>query len=310
MPRGLLHSKERSVMRTTGTMRNVTLCATMVILAGAAGLASAQGRADRREIRKLSMAAPGGGSIGVQVKDLTQEELTKAKADGGAAVVDVVDESPAEKAGLKAGDVIVEFDGERVRSARQFARLVEDTPEGRAVKVIVSRAGTKQTMQVTPAARPGDTMWLESLGPRIREDVERGMRHFTPGTRAFEFDTPVAPGILVGPANRPRLGVGIEPLGDQLAEYFGAKNGVLVASVDAESPAGKAGLKAGDVITAVNGESIADPDDLTEEVRKARSGSTLTLEIVRDRKPQTLKATLPDAPKRNAVRDRLTARRL
>ncbi len=294
-------------MRTTQAMQRVTVCAVVALVGGAASLASAQGREERREIRQFAMAAAGGGSIGVQVKDLTQEELAKARTQGGAAIVDVVEDSPAQKAGLKTGDIVVEFDGERVRSARQFARLVEDTPDGRAVKVIVNRSGAKQTMEVTPAARRGEMAWTEHLGPRIREGMERGMREFSPGMRTFEFDTPVAPGILMG-QNRPRLGVGVEPLGDQLAEYFGAKGGVLVASVEADSPAAKAGLKAGDVITSVNGEAIADPRDLTSEIRKAAAGSTLSMEIVRERKTQTLKATLPDAPKRKQVRDRLTAR--
>lgn len=294
-------------MRTTRTMQNVTVCAVLAVLCGAASLAAAQGRDERREIRQFAMASPGAGSIGVQVKDLTPDELTKARTQGGAAVVEVVEGSPAQKAGLKAGDIVIEFDGERVRGARQFARLVEDTPDGRSVKVAVSRSGSKQTMEVTPVVRGGDMAWMERLGPRVREGVERRMREFGPGMRTFEFDAPVTPGIFVGP-NRPRLGVGIEPLGDQLAEYFGAKNGVLVASVEADSPAGKAGLKAGDVITAVNGEAIADPDDLTDEVRKAKAGSTLSLEIVRERKTQTLKATLPEAPTRQRVRDRLIAR--
>ncbi|MGE0447640.1 MAG: PDZ domain-containing protein [Vicinamibacterales bacterium] len=288
-------------MRTTRTRQTMAVCVALAALVGVAGEASAQGR-DRREVRQFAVAAPWGGSIGVQVKDLTPEELAKARTQSGAAVVDVVEDSPAQKAGLKAGDIVIEFDGERVRGARQFARLVEDTPEGRAVKVVVSRAGSKQTMEVTPVTRRGEMAWLEDLGPRVREGVGRGMRR-------FEFDAPVAPGILVGP-NRPRLGVGVEPLGDQLAAYFGVKDGVLVASVEADSPAAKAGLKAGDVITAVNGESIADPGDLTAEVRKAAPGSTLSLEIVRERKTQTLKATLPDARRRTPVRDRLTARRI
>jgi len=295
-------------MRITRATQKLAACAALAVLGGFNGIASAQGREDRREIRRFAIAAPEGGSIGVQVKDLTPVEISRAKTQGGAAIADVVEGSPAQKAGLKAGDVVVEFDGERVRSARQFARLVEDTPEGRAVKVVVSRSGSKQTMEVTPAARRGEMAWMENMAPRVREEMQRGMREFSPGERVFEFETPVTPGILLD-QRRPRLGVGIEPLGDQLAEYFGVKNGVLVASVDADSPAGKAGLKAGDVITSVNGQAIADPSDLTAEVRKAKAGSTLSLDIVRERKTQTLKATLPEAPKRGPVRDRLTARR-
>lgn len=282
-------------MRTTYIM---AACAVLAALGGTVNAASAQGREERREVRRFAMAPGGGGSIGVQVKDAGK---------GGAAVEDVLEESPAARAGLKAGDIVVEFDGERVRSARQFARLVDETPESRTVKVVVTRSGAKQTMEVTPVARRGERAWLGDLGPRMRDGMERGLREFAPGRR-LDFDAPVGPGIVPGP-ERPRLGVGVEPLGEQLAAYFGAKEGVLVASVDDGSPAAKAGLKAGDVITAVNGAPVADPGDLTSEVRKARPGSTLSLEIVREKKTQTVKATLPDAPRRQPVRDRLTARR-
>ena len=60
------------------------------------------------------------------------------------------EDSPAEKAGIKAGDVVVEYDGERVRSARQFTRLVQETPEGRTVAIGLLRDGKKQTVNATP----------------------------------------------------------------------------------------------------------------------------------------------------------------
>src|SRR5918996_436858 len=70
---------------------------------------------------------------------------------------------------------------------------------------------------------------------------------------------------------RGRLGAQLSPLTDQLAEYFGAKQGVLVSSVDSESVAAKAGLKAGDVITSINGQSVEAPRDVAEELRSAEA---------------------------------------
>lgn len=301
-------------MRATGM---VTACAVVATLGVGTATAAAQQRGERREVRQFAPGEPGGGSIGVRVRDLTKEDTTRAKVQGGAVIADVIQGSPAEKAGVKEGDVVVEFDGERVRSARQFARLVEDTPEGRTVKAVVSRGGSRQTLEVTPAARRVDMAWAQTLGPRAREGVARGMpglglglgRGLGRGPGGFEFDLPVEPGII-GAARRARLGVGVEPLGEQLAAYFGVKDGVLVASVEADSPAAKAGLKAGDVITAINGHQVVDPEALTAEVRNADAGSALAIDIVRDRQAQSLKATMPDAPKRGVrMRDRLTARR-
>ena len=291
-------------MRTTHI---VTACAVLAALGGAATDTAAQTPEDRREIRRFALAEPGSASIGVRVRELSEEEARKGHLPGGAAVADVVEGSPAAKAGFKAGDIVLEFDGERVRSARQFARLVEDTPEGRAVKTFVSRAGTKQTLKVSPVSRQADLAWMDDLGPRMRDGMERGMQGLRRGLRDLELDLSVESGVAQG-GRRARLGVGVEPLSDQLAAYFGVKAGVLVASVEADSPAANAGLKAGDVITAVNGRAVSNPGELTAAVREAGGGATLTLDIVRDKKAQTLKATLSESPHRDPREDRLTAR--
>ena len=90
---------------------------------------------------------------------------------------------------------------------------------------------------------------------------------------------------------RGRLGVQLGELPPQLAEYFGAGDGgVLVSSVTADSAAAKAGLKAGDVITSINGDRVRDSDDLIDELRDVEGD--VTIGIVRDKKASSLKATL------------------
>ena len=86
-----------------------------------------------------------------------------------------------------------------------------------------------------------------------------------------------------------QLGVTVNSLSDQLKEYFGVKDGLLVTSVTESSAAAKAGLKAGDVITSVNGSRVDSPSELREEMRDVDPGEEFTLEITRDRKPMTLK---------------------
>ena len=86
----------------------------------------------------------------------------------------------------------------------------------------------------------------------------------------------------------------LNPLSPQLAEYFGAaEGGALVSSITKDSAAEKAGLKAGDVITSINGDRCG-TDDLIDELRDA-SGD-VTIGIVRDKKATTLKATMEAAP--------------
>jgi len=81
-----------------------------------------------------------GAQLGVMVIDVDPKA-----APGGVKIDEVNDDSPAEKAGIKAGDIVVDYDGERVRSARQFTRLVQETPEGRSVAIGIMRDGKKQT---------------------------------------------------------------------------------------------------------------------------------------------------------------------
>jgi serine protease Do len=235
-----------------------------------------------------------GSRIGVVVSD------PEGQAAGGVRVDGVDEDSPAAKAGVKEGDVVVEFDGERVRSARQLTRLVQETAEGRTVKMTVTRGGARQTVDITPEASPA-AAWNFRVEPEFRAEIERGLRGWRelpdrggpmfdfrwrePGERWFDG----VPGM--GTA-RGRLGVQVETLSDQLADYFGVKGGgVLVSSVTADSPAQKAGLKAGDVITAVNGTAVRDAGELVDELGE-HAGREVRLDVVRDKKTTTLTATL------------------
>lgn len=247
--------------------------------------ASGQGRRDEAQgrARRMMMLDGRGSAIGVSVRD----------TEAGVIVEDVDEDGPAAKAGIRNGDTIVEFDGERVRSVRQFSRLVRETPEGRSVKTTVLRSGARQTMDVTPDARAfgfsGDFVL-----PDIDIDLERAERAMRDLPRNFSFDFEMGSPIS---SARSRLGLTLAPLTDQLATYFGAERGVLVSSVEADSPAAKAGIKAGDVMTTVNGRPVDDPHDVTGEIRELENES-IEVGIVRDRKSQTLKIEVPERPAR------------
>jgi serine protease Do len=266
-----------------------------------------------------------GSQIGVMAQDLTADEL-KTLSGGvtsGVRLDDVDDDSPAARAGLRRGDIVVEFDGERIRSARQFSRLVEETVGGRTVKLGILRNGQRQTVDVTPESRAfswgfdSDRIGrdiargmrefeprLRELEPRLREleprlrELEPRMREFRFDPPAFNFDFDMLPGTARG-----RLGVQAETLTPQLAEYFGVKDGgVLVSGVTENSPAAKAGIKAGDVITSIDGGRVRDYDDLVREVRD-KTGE-VTVGIVRDKKESSLKTTIeqPARPARRPMR--------
>ncbi len=267
-------------------------------------IVSAQDRQDRPEaaprVERDVMVLDGRGSrLGVMVRD-----ADSAAPAGGAAVDRVSAGGAAEQAGVKAGDVIVEFDGERVRSARQLTRLVQETPEGRAVPMAVLRDGTRQHLTVTPEAAPSAFSWDMNIdGDRIRREVERGLDGLRdlPGAPAFRFRMD---GDGAWGRGRGRLGVSVDSLGDQLAEYFGARDGgALITRVEPDSPASKAGLKAGDVITTINGTRVDDADEVASAVARAE-GTELRLGYLRNRQEATATATIE--PRASTERNRST----
>ena len=223
----------------------------------------------------------------------------------GAVIETVTPESPADKAGLKAGDAIVEFDGERVRSVLHLTRLVQETPAGRSVTAGVMRGSQKLTVNVMPERRTFDDdfgfRYLETprasrATPPPPPRAPRPPALMTPA-RPFDF-----PGVLrFGRGGR--LGVTIESIDDQLAEYFGVKEGALVKSVQDGSAAQKAGIKAGDVITAINGSKVYESSDVNRAIERLETGGEFTVDVVRDKKTQSLKGKVEQpASRRSGIR--------
>ena len=216
-----------------------------------------------------------GSSIGVTARD----------SEAGVVVKEVRADSPASRAGVKEGDVVTEFDGERARSAAQFSRLVRETAPGKTVKISVLRNGTAMAMDIAPETLDSNAIRFPNL---TRDDLDR---HLQTLPRDFNFDFDFAEPWLSVYSPR-RLGMTITPLSDQLAAYFGVKQGVLVSEVEAGSSAEAAGLRAGDVITAVKGQAVYSSNDVVRELREAEA--TVEIRVTRERKELTLSAKLPE----------------
>jgi serine protease Do len=256
------------------------------------GVAFAQGTQGSADLMVLR---GGGAYIGVSIRDADSGASDTAKSTAGVVVEDVRPDSPAAKAGVQAADVIVEFDGERVRSARQFTRLVQETPPGRTVAATVLRGGQRTNVSITPVAGRGRDVAFDS--DRIRADVERALEN--------------VPRVEVFPSARALLGLRVQELTPELAAYFGAKDGVLVAAVEPDSAAGRAGVRVGDVIASVNGEAIASASELQRRLRGARAGgrrdapetAKFTLGVVREKREMTIDVSVAaPAPARRPAR--------
>jgi serine protease Do len=263
-------------------MKKVVIGGLALVMLAAVAFAMAPGAAAQRRDRVqlpdlLALEGPG-SSIGVTVRD-------QAGDASGVLVESVREGTPATRAGLQKGDIVVEFDGEPARSARQFTRLVRETAPGRAVKMTVLRGGSRRTVDITP--EPRDSATLQQF-PGITGDALRAL----PRDFDFHFDpqSPWAEGFFGTPR---RMGVSVVPLSDQLAAYFGVKEGVLVSEVASGTPAATAGIQAGDVITAVNGRNVLSSADLVREVRQAEPESTIDVRLTRNRKELAVKVTMP-----------------
>ena len=193
---------------------------------------------------------------------------------------------------MKENDVITEVNGQRVEGTAQFRRMIREVPAGRTVQLGIIRDGRGQTISVT--------LGKAEQGHRIR------IAPAVPGT--FSFRMPDMPEVMELPQmdlgggllieTRPRLGIDAEDLSGDFGNFFGAPDGegVLVREVNSGSPAEKGGLKAGDVITAVDGARIRTTAELREKISAKKTddkGASVELSVIRNKGSISLTIQLP-----------------
>ncbi len=245
----------------------------------------------------MRLMASSGSYLGVGVRDVDAErkKALSLREERGAEITSVEEDSPAAKAGLKTGDVVLDYAGSRVESMEQFIRMVRETPAGREVKIGVTRAGSLTTVMAKPESGQSRLSRTGRMAPMMPMP--------TGGVRGWmgSLDSPRA--VLYWKSSS--LGVEAESLDNQLADFFGVKQGVLVRSVGKDTSAEKAGVKAGDVIVKVDDTSVGSPREVTTAVRNARaSAKTVNLILVRDKKEIVLKVTFEEDAPATAPRSR------
>ncbi len=230
------------------------------------------------------MWAAGASYLGIGVAEIDNEraKALNLKEERGVEITQVEKDSPAEKAGLQKGDAVLEYNGQRVEGLEQFMRLVRETPVGRPVKLTVSRGGATQSVIATTAPRKTT---------RVFNNDDFKYRFEMPEIRIPDIPRPV-----MGWRSS-TIGIETESLDTQLAEFFGVKEGVLVRSVVKGSAAEKAGLKAGDVITKVDGQKVASPRDISNLVRAQKTQRTFPLTLVREKRETSVNVTVEEERK-------------
>ena len=253
--------------------------AILVVVAASLAASPAFAQNARRAIIQRS----GTSYLGIGAVEVTPEraKTLNLREDRGVEVVHVEDDSPAAKAGIKQGDVVLEYNGDKVDGLDQFIRLVHETPPGRQVKMAVWRNGATENITLAVGARrgtvietPGGPVTIPPIPPLPPIDIPR-----------FEMSY-----------QSPLIGIEGESLAPQgqLADFFGVQDGVLVKSVVRNSPAEKAGLKAGDVIVKVDDSKVTTPREITSVLRSNRSKTNFTLTVVRGKREMPVTVTIPD----------------
>ena len=253
----------------------------------------------------IMMGDDGASWLGVGTHEVTADKAKdlKLSAERGVVLGEIVPDSPAAKAGLKENDVVMELNGQRVEGAAQFRRMIHEIPAGRTIQLTVWRDGRSQTLSATLGKSEEHRQSFKVMTP-------------TPGTFAFRMpEIPEIPsmdwsgGMLAG--GQPRLGIDAEDLSGQLGTFFGAPDGegILVRDVNSGSPAEKAGVKAGDVITSLNGERIRSVGELREKLSAKRDDKdrTVKLGVLRNKSEVSLTVDLP-APSTTRIK-RMTLHR-
>jgi serine protease Do len=246
--------------------------------------------------------------LGIGVRDIDAESARKLNLNEvrGVEVTSIAENSPAAKAGFKQGDIILEYNGQRVEGGEQLSRMVHETPAGRQVRIGVWRGGSMHTLTPTVESRvppgiPYTGPW-SMTGPN-GEPLQR-MPQFPRGQMAPRQMPDFFPGFPMVPSGSPTLGILGEALGQekQLADYFGVQEGVLVKAVNHDSAAEKAGIKAGDVIVRIEDTKVTSSRDITMALRSVRDKKTVTVVVVRNRKEMPITVTLDNSPTAKPVR--------
>jgi serine protease Do len=192
------------------------------------------------------------GWIGVSIQEMTEELARKfgLQRTEGVLISDVFSQGPAEKAGLKRGDIILEVNGKKVPGVNQLRNMIAQTPVGSNITMKLRRANSVFTVVVTIEEMPKDYMEMPSVPEMV-------------------------PNKAV-----PLKGLTVTELTSSLAKQMGiayAEKGVVVLYVEEGSPEAEAGLRRGDIILEVEGKRIRDYSDWKKALKQIRPGSTVLL---------------------------------
>jgi membrane-associated protease RseP (regulator of RpoE activity) len=267
-------------------MKTVLLLGPFVLPILLGGTACGQRVENPHMIVRVKNPGDRAGYLGVSIQDMTRR-LARAmdvKTDEGALVDEVIDESPAEGAGLKDEDIIIEMDGKKIADADDLRSSIRKATPGTKVSIVVMRKDEKKSFTATIDKAPHTNSYSYSYTPPVMPRMPRAPR------------APRAPRDIHIFSSDANLGMSISSLNKQLGKYFDAPDGkgVLVQEVEEDSRAEKAGFLAGDVIVRIGKETIKNVQDVTDALDDFKKDEKAEVEILRKGAKKTLTFEVPD----------------
>jgi S1-C subfamily serine protease len=249
------------------------------------------------------------GYLGVDVRDVPTDEVTVLKLhDGrGAEIIMVDHDAPAGKCGLHEHDVILQMNGTAIENRDQVRKMLHDFAPGKQVQLVISRDGQQMTITTTMSSREEveKLAWQQHVAPAEAQGDPAEMAQSPVGSKSSSKS--FIGGVLTAPAY---TGAMLEKMTTQLADYFGVPTGagLLVRSVEPNSPAAQAGMHAGDVVVKAASRTVSTLADWAKALKSSKD-KPVAVVVLRDKKEQTLVLTL-DAKKRSSVDQPVDAGRL
>jgi serine protease Do len=298
----------------------VAMAAAMTLAGGVETMYAAQWSiASQRMVGAALGGSHGRGSngyLGVETRDVSDDETAtlKLKEARGVEIINVDHDGPACKAGMQVHDVILQMNGQVIEDEDKLRRMLREMPAGRTVTVVISRDGQTQTltMQMADRRTVGLQAWEQHYSVPDPGTKSAGSGYRVQGSGFMSAASPsntgatpkghrdfLATSMLLSSSF---TGAQLELMGPQLAQYFGAEGGagLLVRSVEGNSPAELAGMKAGDVVVRINSVPVTSAAEWTKTVHENK-GRPVPVVVIRDKHEQTLTLT-PDGKKRSSMK--------
>lgn len=254
-----------------------------------------------------------GGYLGVRTQEVNKDNFANfgLKEVRGVAVEKVMENSPAANAGIQDNDVIIRLNGDEVTSTRKLSRLISEIAPDHQVSLTVLRSGKEKDIKATLGKRQGPEFENGNFSMAVpnmdKIEIEKELRNLPElkeldklkelkelregdGPRAFTMPDGEGKNFAWKMGERRQIGISVYPLTKQLSANMGVESGVMIDNVREDSPAAKAGLKAGDIIVEAGGKAVKNNFDLMRVINDKKDGD-IQLTIVRDKNRQTISVT-------------------